>query len=273
MRKLIQHIATKVQLTMLEIPKHEGFSQLSGIYLHDGTSFSLSAALKKEFPGRFQGHGGDAAVELHTTMDLISDNVANIILAPDHLSEKHYRPEATELENQLMIMDRAFFELSYLEDITYFGGYYIVRSRKSDNPGITNAYNQSKTPVKKFSGLYLNEVKKKLPKKSIVDFDVTYRDNDSDIRMIVFWHKKSKEFVYIATNLPRDKFCAQSVADAYRLRWQVELLFKELKSYSNLRKFNTSNQYIAEGFIWLSLIALMIKRFFSHAAHVRIASY
>ena len=27
----------------------------------------------------------------------------------------------------------------------------------------------------------------------------------------------------------------------YSLRWQIELLFKEWKSYCNLRKFNTRN--------------------------------
>ena len=46
----------------------------------------------------------------------------------------------------------------------------------------------------------------------------------------------------------------------YRVRWQVELLFKELKSHNNLKKFNTKKRPIVEGLIWASLLTLIIKR-------------
>jgi len=46
----------------------------------------------------------------------------------------------------------------------------------------------------------------------------------------------------------------------------VELLFKEWKSYGNLKKFDTSNAYIAEGLIWAALGAAIVKRFIAHLA-------
>jgi hypothetical protein len=33
----------------------------------------------------------------------------------------------------------------------------------------------------------------------------------------------------------------------HRFRWQIELLFKEWKSYANLHKFDTANAHIAAG--------------------------
>ena len=69
----------------------------------------------------------------------------------------------------------------------------------------------------------------------------------------------------LCTNLPRDEFPAALVGRLYRFRWQVELLFKEWKSYANLRKFDTGNEHIAEGLFWASLAAAILKRFLGHA--------
>jgi hypothetical protein len=45
-----------------------------------------------------------------------------------------------------------------------------------------------------------------------------------------------------------------------------QLLFKEWKSYTNLHKFDTEKDTIAEALIWASLAASAIKRFLAHAA-------
>lgn len=48
----------------------------------------------------------------------------------------------------------------------------------------------------------------------------------------------------------------------YRCRWQVELLFKELKSDTNWRRsFATGQQAIMKGLVRGSLLALIIRRY------------
>ncbi len=56
------------------------------------------------------------------------------------------------------------------------------------------------------------------------------------------------------------------VSRLYRFRWQIELCFKEWKSYANLHQFDTGNPHIAAGLIWASLCAAVLKRFLAHAA-------
>jgi hypothetical protein len=52
-----------------------------------------------------------------------------------------------------------------------------------------------------------------------------------------------------------DPFSVDVVARLYRFRWQIELCFKEWKSYANLHRFDTANAHIAAGPIWASLCA------------------
>ena len=69
---------------------------------------------------------------------------------------------------------------------------------------------------------------------------------------------------YLVTNLQRQSFSHEQVSDGYRLRWQIELLFKEWKSHANLRTFDTANPHIAEGLIWAALCAATVKRYCAH---------
>ncbi|CAM3030532.1 Transposase IS4-like domain-containing protein [Vibrio rarus] len=59
----------------------------------------------------------------------------------------------------------------------------------------------------------------------------------------------------------------------YRCRWQVELLFKELKSDTNWRRFATAQKCIVEGLVWASLLALILRRGIALRSKANIAVY
>ena len=70
----------------------------------------------------------------------------------------------------------------------------------------------------------------------------------------------------MCTHLPRTSFSAALVTRLYRFQWQIELCFKEWKSYANLHRLDTANPHIAAGLIWAGLCAALLKRFLAHAA-------
>lgn len=105
-----------------------------------------------------------------------------------------------------------------------------------------------------------------MAKEQAVDLEVVWTDKSAlEARLVVTWDKENKRLRYLATNLPREEFTLEQVCDAYRLRWQVELMFKEWKSYTNLHAFDTANADLAEGLIWASICAAPLKRFLAHA--------
>ncbi len=95
-------------------------------------------------------------------------------------------------------------------------------------------------------------------------------------RLVVSFNPKTREFRYLLTNLSRTRYAAEQVGLAYKLRWQIELLFKEWKSYANLHAFDTGKSEIAEGLIWAAIAAATVKRYLAHLtqqlAHVDIST-
>src|SRR5207247_9741445 len=88
------------------------------------------------------------------------------------------------------------------------------------------------------------------------------------LRLIISWHCRTKSFCYLLTNLSPQRYPLDTICRAYKWRWQVELLFKEWKSYANLHAFDTANPVIVEGLIWAAIAAAALKRFLAHATHL-----
>lgn len=81
------------------------------------------------------------------------------------------------------------------------------------------------------------------------------------MRVIALWNPATNRHVLFLTNANVKKLPLRAIGQIYRLRWQIELTFKELKSFSELREFLTGNANIVQGFIWAAFCALLIRRF------------
>lgn len=231
-------------------------SDFKRIVLQDGSSFAVHDSLKDTFKGRFTKIS-PAAIEVHVSWDVLQGYPEEISVSPDSQAEYDFLPEAKSLVDTLFLADRGYFKLSYLESIDTAGGFYVVRAKTTVNPTVIAAFNRHGNALKRFSQKKQKDVKKHIRRSVIVDMDVEGKTN---YRLIASWPKGKSEPTYWATNLNREKFSADSVIKLYSLRWQIELLFKEWKSYCNLQKFNTRKASMMEGLVWASLLTLLVKR-------------
>jgi hypothetical protein len=257
------------QLTMkvLGFEATEAFSEFNRLLLQDGSSFALHQALAHAFPGRFHTVS-PAAVELHCTLDLLQDAPLTIALSPDTDSEHAYRPEPESLRGDLLLADRGYLDLTYLREIARHGGFFIVRSKSNLNPRVIDAYREDGQRLKSCQDRDFQALMCKFPKQQRSELEVEWliEGEAFRVRQIVSWNPKDKCFTYLLTNLPKHRYTITLICLGYKLRWQVELLFKEWKSYTNLHRFDTEKTTIAEALIWSSLCASAIKRFLAHAA-------
>jgi IS4 transposase len=62
------------------------------------------------------------------------------------------------------------------------------------------------------------------------------------------------------TNLPREEFSPEEISLLYRARWEVELLFRELKSQYGLGNFETGKEEIVRIQVLAALLTLVVSR-------------
>jgi hypothetical protein len=80
-----------------------------------------------------------------------------------------------------------------------------------------------------------------------------------EFRVVGVRNEDTDDYHLYVTNLP-DEFTPRQVAALYGLRWEVELLFRELKSLYGLEKFETSDPAIVELLVVAALPTLTVSR-------------
>lgn len=261
MRTLFESLLNELTTNVLTPQYDSKLSHFRDVIVQDGSSFALHDGLAEDFAGRFTTIS-PAAVELHVTMSLFTDSMTKVTVTPDAESERHHLPPATQVRSALFLADRGYDSTDFMMDIRRSSGSFIIRVRKCHNPVVSRVYRGGKRD-RRLEGRPLSTVLKYAPKGKNLDMNVNWA-GQKHFRLIARWNRTDKEWVRLMTNLDRKEFTAVDVLKTYRLRWQIELLFKELKSYANLHAFSTVKSDIAEGLIWASLCVAALKRHIAH---------
>ena len=264
-RLLLSRLLNELACEVLRFSPSSPFAQFESIHIQDGTSFAVKSTLAHTFPGRFTAVR-PAAVELHVDLDLMSESLNQVVLSPDSSAERQFLPEVEQLEGALLLADRGYFSRAYLRALDHAGGYFIVCAGKNINPLIVRAVDEHGQTIKRFANRPLKDVTSKLSRFKHIDMQVRFGTGKRafDCRLVAHPNLSQGAPRYLVTNLVCEAFTPEQVSDGYRLRWQVELLFKEWKSYANLQDFDTSNPHLAEGLIWAALCAATLKRYCAH---------
>jgi putative transposase len=92
-----------------------------------------------------------------------------------------------------------------------------------------------------------------------VTVEPTAGDDRTPVEMRLVIVPFKKETYYYLTNLD-PKWRPAAIVELYRLRWQIELVFKELKQHLALEAVPTKDPHAVKALLWASLIALAISR-------------
>lgn len=266
MRQILNQLFNHFVMQALSFDDSSPFAQFMKILLQDGSSFAINPKLAKVFPGRF-AQQNPAAVKLHVTLDLLTECSESIVLTSDTTSEPQFLPDVKTLIDTLIMGDRGYFKKSYIHQIVKQPNVFcIIKGKSNMNPLVKQVILGDGHEVKAWRNKSLKELKHKLRKNTVMDMDIQWQNGREhfDCRLIVSWNPQGKYFQYLITDLPRTTFTTEHIIEAYRLRWQIELMFKEWKSHANLQAFTTEKAPIVEGLIWGSLCAALLKRYIAH---------
>src|SRR5262245_47166320 len=264
-RTMTSRLIGEMTLKVLGFEKARAFAEFRHIIIQDGSSFALHDALREVFPGRFKVVK-PAAVELHTTMAMLCDAPTPVVLTPDTTLEQAFLPEPASLQACLLLADRGYLNLHYLQRVVQQGGWFIIRAKAGLNPHVIEAFREDGKRLRSLRNAPLQAIHAQLPKPQRMELVVRWPMDGHPLclRLIISWNRRTKSFCYLLTNLAPQRYPLDTICRAYKWRWQGELLFKEWKSYANLHAFDTTNAVIVEGLIWIAIAATALKRFLAH---------
>lgn len=253
---LIQNISCKLSITsqLLKVLK------VSAVLLIDSSSSSLPKGAKEVFPAP-RKNVVPAAIKLHLCFDLFKGAVEwfNLTEATSH--DRMSFPPLQSLVGKLIIFDLGYWDYGLLAEIKKIGGFFL--SRVKVNAGIKVTKVISGLPTK-FEGRGLFDWRFPDKKSKIVEvigqFSLAYKPL-FEARVIGFWNSSTNQYHWYTTNLIAP---AEMIYPLYRLRWQIELIFKAFKSSFRLADIPTSNPRIIFSIVYSALIANIIAHPVAH---------
>ena len=265
-RQVYRDILRRLSQNVLRGAARDKLGHFTDVVVQDGSSFAVHDALAETFGGRFTKIR-PAAVELHAFASVFKDQLLEAQLAPDKEAERTFLPRPEDLTGKLLLADRGYQSLDYWQQLTAAGAFFVMRGKSDLNPHVLRVRGPGGR-LTRFEGHRLQDIVPRLPRhrlELVVQWNFP-RGETLRLRMVLIKRTHKKEPMILITNVPRSLLTARQVTEVYRLRWQIELIFKEWKSYANLHEFASANPALVEGLIWASLCAAALKRSLAHAS-------
>lgn len=79
-------------------------------------------------------------------------------------------------------------------------------------------------------------------------------------RVVGVWNDEEDRYHLYIMNLPAEDYRAPDIAKLYQARWEVELLFRKLKTTYGLDEINSGKPEVVEALILIGLLSLVVSR-------------
>lgn len=248
------------------------------LLLKDSSKFTIPSIFAGDYPGYGGFHKGNAIMNIQYEYDLFTGNWTSLNFTKATRNDQQDSKETlSKIEkNDLLIRDLGYVTMTYLNGVVNNKAYFLNRL-----PTTTGVYSQKDGEDQPINWI---KIDKEFKKNELFQMEldvVLTKEHKLGTRMILFpvpestycqrikdasKHAKSKGFqlsdeykikvrynIFI-TNVPQEKLSFQDIMHLYRLRWQIELVFKSWKSNLSLHKTKRVKQVRFE----CQLIARMI---------------
>jgi len=220
---------------------------VSGVLVIDSSSISLWDGAKGKYPGTRT----TAGIKWHACFDLFSGVMTWFDLTPTSTNDRKCFPDVNSLAKKLIIFDLGYWDYGLLLAIDNAKGFFLSRV-KSNSVIFIEGVVQGLSAI--HIGKKLSAVNLKRKRGNIIEIagGILYKKEWVNFRTIGFWNPTEKCYHWYITNL---KVGAHLIYPLYRLRWQVELIFKSCKNSLNANRITSNDENIIESLLLASLAA------------------
>jgi len=258
-------------------------TNFAALYLLDSTSFDCPATLKDLFPA-CGGAGSAANVKVLLRYELIGGRLEPLqVLAGKRSDQGQSLTAATLLKaNQLQLQDKGFFDTKAWQAAEQSGAFLLMPMPHSLTlwrcPGagqpeelldLASVLAASVENRVAWSDLRVGTPSHRAGPLRLVAFRLSPESAGRQRQGLRENQRKQGRtpsaralqlagWLLLLTNAPEAKLPAAMMSYVYRLRWQVELIFRQIKSVLRLDKTESANPHRVQSEIWARLICAIL---------------
>jgi putative transposase len=271
----------------------EAFSKLEGlgreltgplaifrdVLFTDSTVMRLHDLLEKAFRGCRTNHS-KAALKMHVVLSVLGKGEHSIKVTAGRRHDGPVFQVGSWVRDRLLIFDLGYFRYQLFACITRSHGYFISRFKDTANPMIVA---QNLVPCGRaveMVGRQLHSVLADLKRQTIdVMVQVSFKRRGylgkatlatQILRLVGVRDPVTDTYHLYVTNIPAERLTAEEVAQVYGARWQIELLFKELKSHYRIADLPSSKRLVVEILLYAAILTLALSRRLLHLVRCKV---
>jgi putative transposase len=230
----------------------------------DSALLRLHDALEPFYPSVWT-HYMKASAKLTLVMNVVGRGAKTVGLTHGSHHDLHLLQTGPWMKGRLLVFDLGFFRASLFLEIGRHGGYFLSRARKHANPTITACAR------KNLVGMKLQDALLRLDTDLLdVEAEMGYQQHHrkrphvskhhARFRFVALYNQERQRWHCYVTNLPASVMKAEHFSAVYAARWEVELLFRELKSVYRIEHMPSANKHVTETLIYAALLTLAFSR-------------
>jgi hypothetical protein len=213
----------------------------------DSTTISLFKDILKSVGRKPQNGRRKGGIKVHTQINL-QEKVPKLVWfssanVHDKQSFKHMQLE----KDKIFVFDRGYNDYKVFDRFNMQGIYFVTRLKSN---AVYGAIKENEIPDHTDAGVIKDEMI------SIDIIEKGVRQKSIQLRRIAYWDEENQRCFEFVTNLM--EMDAGHVALIYKKRWQIELLFKQLKHNFPLKFFLGDNENAIKIQIWCILIVNLL---------------
>ena len=245
---------------------------------------STQITLHEKLAGEFRGSGGSASISA-LRADLIYEArqnvVRNILISGGNVPDQSRADEILSgiRENDLILRDLGYFSVRSLREVGEKDAFFLSRLPKSVSVFLSDDRDASPVSLpgyvgRKFGNLPVTDMsiwvgdRERLPCRLVAyrlpDDVVANRRRKARRDARKKGRQPSEEYMswlrfgFYVTNVPSDIWNSDIIGTVYRLRWQIELIFKYWKSLIKINIIRGTRRERAECFLYGRLISVAV---------------
>ena len=239
------------------------------VIMTDSTVVRLHDRLARQFPGCRTNHT-KAALKAHATMSVAGVGKTSFKVTGERAHDGPVFEVGKWVKDHLLLFDLGYFRYQLFACISRNGGYFLTRLKSNANPTITALHRVHRGRAVPIVGERLLDVVGRLKREVLdVEVDVRFkrrayrgraRHDVQTLRVVGIRDDQTGRHHLYITNVSPEKLAAEDIRATYALRWQIELLFKELKRHYRIDQMPSRKREVVEALLYAAILTLIVSR-------------